>query len=222
MKTSILMAVGLLSSILTTKAQLTLNPGDTWTYHFVPQTNWSLFQFQGGPTANGRFCAFTANNSPAGTVMRYEMFEGTTNGSALLTGYFTSAPPNTITGWVANAWQDTEGSIRFTTISGSVTITNIMVELDKPNYAYVPPRWNYFRLDAVPRPLPPRLNILVRSNVVELSWWTNVASGYVLESTNVVSGNSWVAVTQSPTILNGKGVLTTSNTGQAAFFRLRK
>src|SRR6266542_1873100 len=98
------------------QAQRILNPGEDWSCHFVPENDWlqvgpSLTVPAGG--ANGQFTATLNANLPSGTVLRCELYEGLyfgapTDGQPLSTFIYTSAPPNTVTGWVANAWPDHE------------------------------------------------------------------------------------------------------------------
>jgi hypothetical protein len=208
-------------------AQRTLNPAEDWSCHFVLENDWLPV----GPSpdvpaggANGQFTATLNANLPPGTVLRCELYEGLffgapTDGQPLSTFCYTSAPPNTITGWVAGAWQDWEGTIRFTALNGPATIQQVDVEVDCPYLNY----WFYYYLSVVPPVLPPRLSISDSPGSVRLSWWTNVSAGYVLETANAVAGTSWSAVNTAPTISNAQKFVTLNTTGTARrFFRLRK
>lgn len=70
--------------------------------------------------------------------------------------------------------------------------------------------------------LRPTLNILRAGTNVVISWSTNV-SGYQLESTaNLVAGNQWVAVTNTPTVVGLENVVTNSVSPIGIFYRLKK
>jgi hypothetical protein len=211
-------------------AQRTLNPSEDWSWHFVgSDSNWTSIQTSPTPPpggANGHFTATLANNTPPGTVLRCELFEGLyfggpTDGQPLSTFLYTAAPPNTITGRVNGAWQDREGTIRFTSLSGAATINLINLEVDTPSFFFN--RWDYWYLFVVPPVATPRLSISYSSNSMQLAWWTNVSAGYVLETTNALGGTSWLAVGTAPTLSNGQKRVTLSTSGSAkGFFRLRK
>lgn len=231
MKTLVLLVmVFLLGSSWHLHAQLTLNPAEDWSWHFTAQAaQWTFTQ--ASPTrppggANGHFTATLDNNMPPGTILRCDLFEGLyfgtpTAGQPISTFLYTSAPPNTITSWVAGAWQDREGTIRFTALSGPAKINRVNLEVDNPSSIFG--RWDYWYLLVVPPQTPPQLSVSRLSNSVQLKWWTNVSTGYVLETTNAVGGTSWLAVSTSPTISNGQNIVTLGATGTArGFFRLRK
>ena len=211
------------------QAQQTLNPGEDWSCHFVSENNW--LQIGPSPTvpaggANGQFAATLNANLTPGTVLRCDFYEGlyfgaATDGQPLLTFYYTSAPPNTVTGWVAGAWPDHEGTVRFTAINRPATIQQVDLEVDMRSFFFQ--EWDYFYLSVVPPAAPPRLSLSYAAGSVQLSWWTNGSAGYVLEATNVVTRTSWSTVNSSPTISNAQKFVTLSTTGTAGrFFRLRK
>ena len=59
------------------------------------------------------------------------------------------------------------------------------------------------------------------TNLVELSWpnW----AGYLLEyATNAALTNSWIPVTNAPTIVGNRKVVTDSITSGTKFFRLKQ
>ena len=210
-------------------AQRTLNPGEDWSCHFVLEDNW--LRIGPSPTApaggaNGQFAATLNANLTPGTVLRCEFYEGLyfgapTDGLPLSTYFYTSAPPNTITGWVANAWQDFEGTVRFTALTGPTTIQFVDLEMD--SRSFFPQMWEYYYLSVVPPAAPPRLSISPLTNSVRLSWWTNVSSGYVLQTANALTGASWATVNKSATLSNGQKFVTFSTTtNPGGVFRLRK
>jgi hypothetical protein len=66
----------------------------------------------------------------------------------------------------------------------------------------------------------PRLEIQVSENGTVLSWPLS-ASGYVLETTPTLTTPTWEVVTNAPTILVDRYVLTNSWSDEVRFFRLR-
>jgi hypothetical protein len=67
----------------------------------------------------------------------------------------------------------------------------------------------------------PRLAVAQASGMTTLSW-PSTASGYFVETTTNLSPASWMAVTNPPSLFNGRFSLTNSTTGEAQFFRLRR
>jgi len=107
----------------------TLRAGDTFTYQF------NTLPLQGGHSdpplsAAGKLDALFGSFAPGGTVL-CEMFENSTAEAAIASQTLSStagypAPPGA-SFWSVGAWQDLQGAIRFTMVSGSVTITSFRV-----------------------------------------------------------------------------------------------
>jgi uncharacterized repeat protein (TIGR03803 family) len=77
-----------------------------------------------------------------------------------------------------------------------------------------------FSLGSVSVPAP-KLVILASGANAVLTWLTN-ASGFTLRATtNIANSNSWVAITNAPTINGSNYSLTLPATNAARFFRLR-
>jgi hypothetical protein len=110
---------------LSVHAQLVLNPGQTWTYSF------SSLPFVGNTNAfttspQGIF-SFSVNGSTlqSGDLLSYEMFEGSPSLTPICAGTMTGSSPTTLACTSPVAWQDREGSVRFTMLSGSVTVDTV-------------------------------------------------------------------------------------------------
>jgi len=128
MKKAILAAITVLGVQLSSQAQLTLNAGDVWTYPFaslpfVGNTNafttfpQGIFNF----TVNG-------NTLQTGDVLSYEMFESTPAFTPICSGTMTGGSPTTLSCSSAGAWQDREGAVRFTMVSGSLTVDSVTLQ----------------------------------------------------------------------------------------------
>jgi hypothetical protein len=108
--------------IASAQAQVLLQPGDVFTYTFT-----SLPQVVPGAgmsdVPTGAF-GFTVSSFDAGTDMLFvEMFENGTNEAPLLT-FVTEATSDGSS--FPNAWSDFQGTVRFTMLSGSVTLESIL------------------------------------------------------------------------------------------------
>ncbi|MEO7299473.1 MAG: IPT/TIG domain-containing protein [Verrucomicrobiota bacterium] len=63
---------------------------------------------------------------------------------------------------------------------------------------------------------------LLTNRAVAISWTTN-ALGFALQANNnLVNTNGWMAVTNSPAVVNGKNTVTNNATNMVTFYRLRK
>lgn len=73
------------------------------------------------------------------------------------------------------------------------------------------------------RPDDPVLDIkpMPSSGHIQFSWRTNFI-GCVLETLSSLSSTNWSAVTNTPTVVGSRAVLTIESTNQTAFFRLRR
>src|ERR1043165_9426907 len=109
-------------------SQLVLHTGDTWTYNFnnLPRTG-SVPVFTSTP--GGTF-QFTINGSSfqSGDQLRYEMFETSTSDPAICSALFSSEPPNDATCTTDLAWQDQQGAVRLSMLSGSLIIDSVTIK----------------------------------------------------------------------------------------------
>jgi hypothetical protein len=108
--------------------QLLLNPGDSWAYQFsdLPKTG-TVSIFNSTPSG---VLDFTIDGATfqSGDVLRFEMFENSASEAPICTGTLSSAPPFEGMCETNMAWQDRQGAIRLTMLSGSVTVDNITVK----------------------------------------------------------------------------------------------
>ena len=109
-------------------SQLALTPGQVWEYTFdtLPRIG-SVPVFGNNP---GGTLQFTVNSSTfqSGDMLRYQMFENSTMEAPICSGLMSSAPPYDLSCTSDFSWQDRQGALRFTMLSGSVTIDSIMLK----------------------------------------------------------------------------------------------
>jgi len=109
-------------------SQLTLTPGQVWEYTFdsLPRTG-SVPAFGNNP---GGTLQFTVNSSTfqSGDQLGYQMFENSTVEASICSGLMSSAPPFDASCTSDFSWQDRQGAIRLTMLSGSVTIDSITLK----------------------------------------------------------------------------------------------
>lgn len=110
---------------LSVHAQLMLNPGQTWTYSFgslpfIGNTNAFTTSPQG-------IFSFTVNGGTlqTGDLLSYEMFESSPSLTPICSGTMNGSSPATLSCSSPGAWQDREGSVRLTMVSGSVTVDTV-------------------------------------------------------------------------------------------------
>ncbi|HMJ90263.1 MAG TPA: hypothetical protein VK530_10625 [Candidatus Acidoferrum sp.] len=212
--------LGLLAVAQSLTAQLILNPGDKWDYHFTTLHERITFSPMGIPANSWASLEFDASTFGAGEALKLEMFANHVNESPFHQVTFTPSSPSTITSALDSAWYpDMTGAIRLTMLTGSVTITSVELHGHPMALSGAHP---YYMTNFTPQPVPPKLTIVRGSGQVELDWWTNGSAGYMLESTNSVPGAIWTAIAESPTVITGRNHVSISTTGAMQFFRLRQ
>ena len=117
------MIVGsILFAAASAEAQLTMNAGDTYVYHF------DSLQYQGTaivPPAAGYFNLLFDNSTvDSGDSLRMEIFEGLALGSPVAERLVT---PGSEVAFLQSdtAWADKEGTIRVTAVAGTFTINQV-------------------------------------------------------------------------------------------------
>jgi len=199
------------------RGQLILNTGDTYTYQFntLPRT---------GDTTLGIPSGMLGLNIPQsslqpGDALRFEIFEGAPVGTPVLSRTVTeSSEPVERLGIADGAWQDLQGSIRLTMISGSAVLENFAILAFTPAG---PGGLNQYSLSIVPEPRPSMIIIAFPSGL-SVRWPTS-ATNFVLEATPVLAPPvPWQPVTNTVEILNGMFAVTVDYQMPSRFLRLRK
>jgi hypothetical protein len=142
-------------------AQLTLNQGDIFTHQFssLPYFGFRDLNPSLGEAPTARFTfSILPETFQNGEVVRFEMFENSVFDTPLCSGELSAVPPEFGTCTAVGAWQDLQGSIRLTMLSGSVTVDDIglLAETVRPG---VPVRPDFLPVDGwviyfVPVPEP--------------------------------------------------------------------
>lgn len=129
--------------------------------------------------------------------------------------------PGTEYGWHAtdvNGTNDIFVMLGISILPGGVYALNVYPHGRPPDAATL--RYTMYILTA---PAPPTLQIAHAGSDVKLSWPTNNASGFSLQSTtNLTAPFSWVAVTNEPALVADQFELTTPMLPGQQFFRLLK
>ena len=215
MKTQVIVFTLLLTGSLAWGAQrLALNPGDVYSYSF---TN---MNFTGMGTSYGSFygaISITFAGFSAGSQLKYEIFEDTNQINLLKNGVIGSGAYFSTS--IANAWQDLNGSVRLTMQAGACTISDFSCIACLPSSD--PNKMDSYGNGAPLTSPSPRLVAARLTDTMQFSWWTNGATGFVLESTNVLTTGTWPAVVLAPAVISNRYVVTTNMIGQN-YFRLRK
>lgn len=212
-------AAGIAASVLSASAQLVLNPHDVWTNSFEELPFVEEYKIFPGDLREGTFSFTIAPGTfESGSKLNFEMFEGAPGGAPRESGTVTTEPSQPVTVHSPFTWQDVAGSVRFTMVTGSCTVASVELGARVPNS---PTYFNVYSTNFAPVPQAPRLEVVRSGNAVQISWWTNGSSGYVLESTNVLRSGAWPAAPQIPTVAARRYVVTAGLAGQQ-YFRLRK
>ena len=216
MKTFFLSLLLVLSTGLPGRAQIILNEGDVWDYHFTSMKLVSANGIFGSPSGQ---LAIYFDSFPSGTL-KWEVLEGAADASFIASGLLTPASGSGIVGAWSFRWQDLEGSVRLTMLTGACTVASVVP--NTTTYGSVPNRWSTYSATTTSNSPQPRLVAQRLTNAVALSWWTNGTTGYVLETENVLATNQWTVVPTAPVIVSNRYVVTVGTNDSAAYFRLRK
>jgi hypothetical protein len=218
-RTLLRVAAFIAASALSTSAQLALNPRDVWTNSFSELPFVGEYKIFPGDLREGIFSFTIAPGTfQSGSELYFELFEGEPAGAPRESGTVTTEPSQPVTIHSPFTWQDVAGSVRFTMVTGSCTVASVELGARVPNG---PTYFNVYSTNFTPAPLAPRLQVVRYSNSVQISWWTNGSSGYVLESTNVLRSGVWPPASQTSTVIARRHVVTVGLAGQE-YFRLRK
>src|SRR5207247_1641810 len=151
MKTIPVLLVVLFGLDLPLHSQISLNPGDTYTYEFttLPRTGSNFF------VAGSRGCFGFEMYVPAGAQVRYEAFENSVADVPWLTGEMTGPSQNPFN-CSGQTWLDFQGVVRFTMVSGSAQLNRMEFEVDINSFNYMA----VYSTSVVPTP-PPTTNSTV-------------------------------------------------------------
>jgi hypothetical protein len=152
MKHSLVIAACLFCAILSVQGQLLLNQGDSFTYQFatLPQTG-STNAFLTSPRGVFGFTLNAATFQP-GEQLRYEMFEHDSSEVPLQSGILSATPPSGATIFSAGAWQDLQGAVRLTMLTGSATVDTISVQAITPSVSLSSLNVNELNFTPTPEP----------------------------------------------------------------------
>ena len=214
-------------------AQLTLESGQSWTYTFYTGDELALvgqLPFTGIQTYSVTL-GIHPGSFESGSQLRCEIVRGgvyawgagSPSVTPVTTSTISNVPPDTVSlSCSCLAWlqPDGPGGVRFTMLSGAVTIDTMTLEARVPYSGS--PRHDHL-LSATMAPVPgPRLGIRVLSpSQTRLTWPTN-AIGYRLESAATLPPSSWTTVTNTPSVSGGDYAVNVERTGSQRCFRLRK
>jgi hypothetical protein len=208
---------------MTCRAQITLKPGESWSYTFgsIP----FFASSPGGPPLYAQ-----PMGSPSGGFMRnilgepgsacsIEVFEGGTNEAVFAT--IVAGPTSLAYYSAASLWSDGGGSLRFTGLTGSVTIASFRL-FSWARDLFIFSLWHGAEVTVIPPLLPPVLSIRPLTNSVLLSWSTNGTAGFGLEATDGLESPAWSAFPQGSQVVGGRNQISVTTTGAMQFFRLKK
>jgi hypothetical protein len=185
-----------------------MDAGATYTYRFETLD----LIFDGQPTNNFAWISIRLihGDSPEPFVLRYELFEGPPSGTPILSNVFVSTPTRfNYTDGISNAWQDLDGSVRFTMVSGSARFHIPTFRVQRDGDIYISPLLR----------LP--LTISRRSDAVDIRWLTNGSKYYSLQMRERLNDAEWIGVTNSPVVVGGEKVVTLPlSNAPTGFFRL--
>jgi hypothetical protein len=75
---------------------------------------------------------------------------------------------------------------------------------------------------AVSPRLAPALGIIRQGSDIQLSWPTNFADGFILQSESSLAANNWVTVSTIPTLVGSQYMVTVTNATGTQYYRLKK
>jgi autotransporter-associated beta strand protein len=174
-----------------------------------------------GPLGSGNrsYDAYTFRNGPSNACITVTL---TAPLADLFSAAYTNSfdPSNLCLNYLADAGNSTFNALTPFTYSFNVASNAIfVVTVNEVN----PGTGGPYTLDVTGCDCRPVLNVTpIAGNKVQLDWST-ASGGYGLESTNTVIGSSpWPAVTNVPSVLNGRFLVTNNIAIPNQFYRLRK
>ena len=204
----------LLISTLGVRSQITLNEGDSYVHHFDTLPWVSAL---GADQQLGGYTIMFSRFDP-GSIVRCDIWESQIIAPAAYSMLITEPSENSAL--FSNLWNDLEGTFRLTVVTGTVTISKLLIGVYQQQGGPYAEAFFGGEFDVNPPPL--RIDLL-SLNGLRVSWLTNGAAGYFLESANQIDSSIWDAVTNLPTVVAKQNLVTLSTTGATArFFRLRK
>lgn len=222
MKRLVLFAAMLLAGCLVARSQLTLGPGESYTNEFKMLFRTGRYEVAFPPLA-----AVNVAVDPATLqiedALHVQMFEDLPTG----TPFYQQTLMNTTNAMYYFAasqgfyWQDLQGSIRLTMVSGSVTIDSLLVQV------FIPGSASTVHEFATRIYLPegrPALRVVRSGTALEFSWPTS-ATNHVLETTpSVPAAQGWQSVTNTAEIVgdNYRVSVPLDPQVQSGFYRLRQ
>jgi hypothetical protein len=217
MKTVFILAV-LLAGCFPGEGQLLLNPGDQWTCQFdvLPRTG-STNAFLATPGGSFEF-TMDGSTLQEGDSLLYEMFESTTNEPPICSGTAPLGSSLTFACYAPGAWQQQRGAIRFTMVTGSVTVDSVRLQaiVSGPSLS----SYEVYSTDFVPA--WPRLSIArVGSATAQITWATNFTD-YGLEYATNLPATVWAPVTNRVTTNGDILSVTIDRDAAQRLYRLRK
>jgi len=202
------------------RCDMLLNAGDTFTYEFqtVP------FEYSVLPpqflTVNAHFGygLDPATFDSTTDMIRVEAFETSTNEPP----FFSGSSPNAVGyAWIVQSspthWQDLQGVLRITVVTGSVVLRSIQVGvvITRAGGGY-----SAYNTPTIPVPLP-SLRIVPTVDGAMLTWPSQFTNWTLEASTTLGSSNSWTAITNTPVPVGTELTVTDTAAEQARFYRLR-
>jgi hypothetical protein len=166
MKTLLFLAAIFASFASSTRGQLQLNPGDSFSFSFnnLPKTGVvSVF----GSTPGGTLQVTVNSGSfQSGDQLRLEMFESALTDPPICSTIMNSAPPYNPSCTTDFAWQDQQGAIRLTMLSGSTIVDNISIKaiVSGPSLS----SYDVYSLNFTPVPEPGTVALLMAAGFVFL------------------------------------------------------
>ena len=120
-----------LMAIAACQGQFLLNEGDTYTYEFVSLA--SQGTLSGSTTSHGVF-EITVGGLGLGEQFRFDVFENSVTEAPIASriGVFQNMPLGVAGVRVDDLWQDHQGVIRVSMISGSITINSLRFQAVSP------------------------------------------------------------------------------------------
>lgn len=128
-----ILTVALLAVCLPANCQLVLNAGDTFTYAFNTLPLETIVPTSPQDVPSGMFTLFYVI-APAGASVHYDVFENTAAEAPIFSGAADSLAP-LVHCEIPGAWQDLQGTIRVTMVSGSAIVDFVNFRVNSPRDA---------------------------------------------------------------------------------------
>ena len=218
-RTNVALVVTLVLGSASASGQLLLRAGESFAHEFSTLP-FRYYQRATFPPYSEFWFRVLPDSFEPGTRLQYEMFANSLTEPPARSGILTETPPYDHRDAPLYVWDDRQGAIRLTTLTGSVMIGEITLGVwgqHDGDFRY----WDYYSTTIVP---PPRVLLRrLEGGALRLTWTTNAVSYRLESSTEGLGPGSWAPAPETVRVVGSDYAVELEATpGRQRWFRLAK